>query len=261
MERSILPPAMSSGKSFFLTRLLRDVVFGEAGLALADENRVRRDKRSAFTAATACVVLSVVLVAVWTLSFSRNRTFIADLESDAAELQGKLAALGQRDAELAPAVAVLNGLRDLPAGYAAQGQSAGRPVSWSMGFGLYQGEKLGDLALRAYRNALRDVLLPRIADRIEARLDAARAPDEVRRSLAVYLMLYGGERLDPGAIEQAAAALNGVVLAGNVDAGLRDDLRGHLKASLEMQPLEMLRPRNDELVAAARRRIAGAAGS
>jgi hypothetical protein len=103
--------------------------------------------------------------------------------------------------------------------------------------------------------------LPRIADRIEARLDAARAPEEVRRALAAYLTLYGVERLDPGAVEQSAAALNGVLFAGDVDAALRDDMRGHLKASLEMRPIEMLRPRNDDLVAAARRRIPGAAGS
>lgn len=261
LERNILPPAMSSGKSFFLTRLLRDVVFREAGLALADESRARRAKRTAYAAAAACVALTLALVAAWAVSFSRNRTFIADLESQAAGLQGKLAALGQRDAELAPAVATLNGLRDLPAGYAARGQSIGRPVAWSMGLGLYQGDKLGDLALRAYRNALRDVLLPRVADRIEARLDGARAPEEVRRSLAAYLMLYGGERPDPGAIEQAAAALTGVVFAGDAEAGLRDDLRGHLKASLQMRPIEMLRPRNDDLVAAARRRIPGSAGS
>ena len=260
MERSILPPAMSSGKSFFLTRLLREVVFHEAGLAHADESRARRDRRAAFAAAAACVVLTVALAAAWALSYSRNRTFIADLEAEAAGLQAKLAALGQRDADLAPAVATLNGLRDLPAGYSVRSQT-GQSVPWSMGLGLYQGDKLGDLALRAYRNALRDVLLPRIADRIEARLDAARAPDEVRRLLAAYLMLYGVERLDQGAVEQSAAALNGVLFAGDVNAALRDDMRGHLKASLEMRPIEMLRPRNDDLVAAARRRIPGAAGS
>lgn len=257
LERNILPPATSSGKSFFLTRLLRDVVFREAGLALADESRARRAKRTAFAAAAACVALTIALVAAWAVSFSRNRTFIAELESQAAGLQGKLAALGQRDAQFAHAVAALSGLRDLPAGYAARSQ----PVAWSMGLGLYQGDKLGDLALRAYRNALRDVLLPRVADRLEARLEGARAPEEVRRSLASYLMLYGGERLDAGAIEQGAADLTGVVLAGDADAGLRDELRRHLKASLAMRPIEMLRPRNDDLVAAARRRIPGAAGS
>jgi len=260
LERSVLPPAMSSGKSFFLTRLLRDVVFREAGLALSDENRARRARGTTYLAA-ACVALSLALVTAWTVSFSRNRTFIAELESQAAGSQAKLAALGPRDAEFAPAVAALNGLRDLPAGYAARSQAVGREVPWNMGLGLYQGDKLGDLAVRAYRNALRDALLPRVADRVEARLEGARAPDEVRRALAAYLTLYGGERLDPGALDQAAAAVTGVVIAGDAGAGLRDDLLGHLKAGLEMRPIETLRPRNDDLVAAARRRIPGAAGS
>jgi type VI secretion system protein ImpL len=261
LERSILPPAMSSGKSFFLTRLLRDVVFGEAGLAGADESRERRSKRLPYTAAAACVALTIALVAAWAVSFSRNRTFIADLESQAAGLQSKLAALGQSDAELAAAVAALNGLRDLPAGYAARRQSVGGPVAGSMGLGLYQGDQLGDLAVRAYRNALRDVLLPRVAMRIEQRLAGALAPEEVRRSLNAYLMLYGDQRLDPNALDQAASAVIDAAFAGGVNAGLRNDLRGHLKVSLEMRPIEMSRPRDDDLVAAARRRIPGAAGS
>jgi hypothetical protein len=74
-------------------------------------------------------------------------------------------------------------------------------------------------------------------------------------------MLYGDQRLDPNALDQAASAVIDAAFAGDVNAGLRNDLRGHLKVSLEMRPIEMSRPRDDDLVAAARRRIPGAAGS
>jgi type VI protein secretion system component VasK len=55
-------------------------------------------------------------------------------------------------------VRALNTLRDLPGGYGDQERGAG-----AGGLGLSQREKLGAQALRAYRNALRDALAPRLA--------------------------------------------------------------------------------------------------
>ena len=165
--------------------------------------------------------------------------------------------MGQPDADLDSVVALLNGLRDLPGGIAARK----RPVAWTMGFGLYQGDRIGDLAVRAYRNGLRDVLLPRIAQQLEAGITGARTSQELQRALNSYLMLYYDQLFEPKALEQAATDVIDVALARAGKATLRDDLRGHLKASLELRPIEMIRPRNDELIAAARRRISSAASA
>jgi type VI protein secretion system component VasK len=54
-------------------------------------------------------------------------------------------------------VRALNALRDLPGGYGERASGSGAD-----GFGLSQRDKLGAQALRAYRNALRDALAPRL---------------------------------------------------------------------------------------------------
>ena len=250
LERKVLPPSLSSGKSYFLTRLLREVMFREAGLAGSDETRERRVRLMALGATAAVAVLSIGVVLLWAVSFFQNRSMIAEVSVRAAKLKQDIGSTAKSDADLAAVVALLNGMRDLPTGYAAR-QAA---VPLTQGFGLYQGDKVGDLAVRSYRNALRDVLLPKIAGLIEDRLRDARSKDEVQKSLNAYLMLYYDQLFDPNALEQSAASVIDVVLASSGKTALREDLRGHLKASLEMRPFEMIRPRNEELIASARRR-------
>ncbi len=253
LERKVLPPSLSSGKSYFLTKLLRDVIFREAGLAGHDEKKEQRTARLAFAATAALGAIALAMLLLWGISFVQNRSLITEASAQAAALEKAFAPAQKADADLAAVASLLNGLRDLPAGYAERQRS----VPWTRGFGLYQGDQAGDLAVRAYRNALRDVLLPRVAQLIEDRLRQAHSADELRKAMNAYLMLYYDQLFDPNALERSAASVIDVALAASGNAALRDDLKGHLKASLEMRPFEMIRPRNEELIAAARRRMSG----
>jgi len=253
LERKVLPPSLSSGKSYFLTSLLREVIFREAGLAGSDEKKERRTARMALAATGAVAVVALAVLALWGVSFLANRSMILEASARAGALEKGFAAAQKPAGDLAAVVALLNGLRDLPAGYAERQKS----IPWSRGFGLYQGDQMGDLAVRSYRNALRDVLLPRIAAMIEERLKDAHSGEELQKALNAYLMLYYDQLFDPNALEQSAASVIDVALAASGKSALRDDLKGHLKASLEMRPFEMIRPRNEELIAAARRRMSG----
>src|SRR5207237_1660452 len=87
LERKVQPPAAGAGKSYFLKRLLHEVIFGESGLAglnLAAE-RGRRFARLATYAAFAAVTIAFALV--WTVSFVGNRHPIAaaQAKTDAAK--------------------------------------------------------------------------------------------------------------------------------------------------------------------------------
>jgi type VI secretion system protein ImpL len=160
LERTAGPAvAPGSGKSFFLTRLVREVIFPEAGLAGSDEGLERRERRARMLAFAALVAASVALAALWTVSYAGNRGFIAAARDKAGAAKAELEKLGaQRTGDEAQLVRALNALRDLPGGYRERESGAA-----TYGFGLSQGEKLGTQALRAYRNALRDGLVPRLA--------------------------------------------------------------------------------------------------
>ena len=160
LERAAAPALAGSGKSFFLKRLLREVIFPESGLAGSDERIERRAGRARKLAYGAIAALSVALGALWTASYFGNRDFIATAQAKAGAAKSELQGLGApRAGEEARLLRALNALRDLPGGYRDRGSA----TAWMLGFGLYQGEKLGAQAMRAYRNALRDALAPRLA--------------------------------------------------------------------------------------------------
>jgi type VI secretion system protein ImpL len=151
--------AAGSGKSFFLTRLVREVIFPESGLASSDENLERRDRRARMLAFAAIAAASVGLAVLWIAGYASNRTFVASAQAKAVAAKGELDKLGSPSAgDEAQLVRALNALRDLPGGYRERERGAG-----TLGLGLSQVEKLGSQALRAYRNALRDALVPRLA--------------------------------------------------------------------------------------------------
>jgi len=168
LERAAGPALASSGKSFFLRRLLREVIFPESGLAGSDERLERQARRTKAIAFGAIVAVTALAVVLWTASFFGNRGFIAAAQAKTAAAKSELSKLGAASqGDEAQMVRALNALRDLPGGYRDRQSGA----SVTAGFGLSQSEKLGAQAVRAYRNALRDGLLPRLA---ESQGDASR---------------------------------------------------------------------------------------
>ncbi|OFZ86495.1 MAG: hypothetical protein A2W21_12465 [Betaproteobacteria bacterium RBG_16_66_20] len=153
------PALAGTGKSFFLKRLLREVIFPESGLAGSDERLEREARRAQRMALGAIAACTAVVVALWTASFFGNRDFIAAAQAKSAAAKSEIDKLGApRAGEEGQLLRALNALRDLPGGY--RDRQGGAAVA--AGFGLSQGEKIGAQAVRAYRNALRDALLPRL---------------------------------------------------------------------------------------------------
>jgi len=225
------PALGGSGKSFFLTRLVREVIFPESGLAGSDERVERRRLQARRLAYGAIAAATLALFSAWTLSYLGNREFVATAQAKAAAARSELDKLGlpkAGDQELL--LRALNALRDLPGGYKDGGNGAA--VAGAGGFGLSQREKIGAQAVRAYRNALRDALLPRLA-----------ALDEAAR-------LYADPK--PDAERIAAAAMRQWQLP-NED---RADLAGHLRASLAEGMTLMRQTRDEAIIKDGRRKSA-----
>jgi type VI secretion system protein ImpL len=154
LERKVQPPVLGSGKSFFLRRLLRDVIFGESGLAGADPARERGERRARLAAYAGMAGASVALLVAWSASYVANLRLI-----DAA---GAATAAAKREREALPVLragdeekllALLDRLRDL-----SRQEAAGMAK-----LAFFQGDKLGAQAERAYRNLLLETLLPHLA--------------------------------------------------------------------------------------------------
>src|SRR5206468_1635555 len=72
LERKLLPAQHATGKSYFLTRFLREVVFQEAGLAGFDLKWERRRQWLQTGAVAACGVVLILATLVWWGSSRQN---------------------------------------------------------------------------------------------------------------------------------------------------------------------------------------------
>ncbi|WP_418316679.1 type VI secretion system membrane subunit TssM [Piscinibacter sakaiensis] len=254
LERQMLPPAAASGRSYFLTRLMREVVFAESDIGGRSAVIERRRARMMFAGYAAMGLLAVLLVAGWTVSFVRNKALISEVSQSAAELNKQVASLPKPlQGDVLVPLAALNGLREMPTGYSHRDDD----VPLTMGLGLYQGDKLGVPARQSYLDLLRDAFMPRVALRLERLLREAPSPEARYEVLKTYIMLYDPKHLN---IEEVLALVEADWernFPREVQETDRAALRAHLRTALE-QPVEMALPLDKTLVESVRAQLASA---
>jgi type VI secretion system protein ImpL len=250
LEQRVLPPLAATGKSFFLKRLLEDVVFAEAGLVGFDERRTRRRRLVMRVGFALLALVGIGLGIGWSISYVGNRQLVAATGERVGSIVEELRKSPAAEADLAQTLALLNRIRDLPYGYAERERS--RPAL--QGLGLFQGDRLGSEAADSYRRVLGQTLLPRLAMELESQMRNPADNEVLYEALKAYLMLHDDQHLDGDAL---AAWVERLLPAGSSEE-MRGDIVGHLRAALERRPLFVDFPRNDELIADARQRLTNA---
>ncbi|WP_207478258.1 type VI secretion system membrane subunit TssM [Arenibaculum pallidiluteum] len=220
-------------RSYFLNRLLREVVFGEAGLVDADPRLDRRRRRLAWLVYGIAATVCLTVPGLWGVSYLVNRNLIETVEAAAASYTEKAKAVAPERAsgsDIRRAVPVLNELRDLPTGYG--GRDLPRP--WYASFGLDQSGKLNAQAVDAYRRILGSVLLPGLVLRLEEQLRAQRDnPEFLYQALKMYLMLGNQGPMDRAFAARWFELDTKAAFPDQGDAPLRKDIAGHVQALLE----------------------------
>lgn len=189
LGRKVLAPNVASGRSYFITRLLREVIFKEAGLAGVNHQEERRRRLRARGGRIVAGAAFVLLLLGMTISYNRNLQLIAD-SATAATNVAQLAKELPAEGDVLVTLPLLNAARALPGGYGDGDTSV--PLLSRMG--LYQGNKLGAGAVTLYRRLLRSTLLPHIVANMENALRRGDASNQefLYETLRAYLML--GER-------------------------------------------------------------------
>lgn len=250
LAREAVARFSGTGRSYFLTRFFRDLVFGEAPLAGTDRAAERKRlwlQRAAYAGA---IALTLLLGAGWLTSYYRNAAYVKEVSRITAETQKTLDRFAPGERDLLQILAPLNAARDLPGGY---GHRGGTP--FLMGLGLYQGHKLGSRARAAYLGTLRDLLLPALMLRIEDQLRQGQTNLEyLHEGLKVYLMLGDPDHYDPAAIK-GWVHLDWQEQPRRFTTEQRTDLDGHLDALLEHYPDTLPIPLDTGLIARTRARV------
>jgi type VI secretion system protein ImpL len=233
------------GKAFFIGRLLREVVFGEAGLAGSDRKAELR-VAAAFAALSLVIVAVVVaLVLGMVVSYRANSVYLSELGDAVQRLAGvKSAAAGASLAETVPPLDAMRTVVDAAVKYRGA-------VPMRMRFGLYQGKTLGAAAEDAYFREMNLSLGPAVAQHLAGRIAASgSAPDRLYEYLKAYLMLVDPKRLDAAQMKLITHAEWAQAFAKDAETGSRvafhvDTLSDNPK---RVQPVSA----NPELIAQAR---------
>ncbi len=235
LRRQVLSTFSGKGRSYFITRLLRDVIFPEAEIAGANL-RVERWRawiqRGAYAAA---LLVTVTAALLWLTSYARNEMYVRAVEKQRLEVEQQMQALPRDQTDPVAALPLLDAARAIPGGFADR--DAGTP--WLMGFGLYQGDKLGGEALAIYQRLLVQAFLPRIILRMEERLRQNTSnPGYLYDTLKVYLMMDDPEHFDTKTVKTWLEQEWQTNLPRSVNREQRDHLTAHLDALLEQAPLK-----------------------
>ncbi|MDR6775015.1 type VI secretion system membrane subunit TssM [Azospirillum sp. BE72] len=229
------PDPSVRASTYFLDRLLPDVVFPEANLARIDRAVERARRRRSALSAAAALMLGLLVGGWWLVSARGNAALLERADAGAAAVEAALRPLDTPprslarvdDADPAAILPALDALRALPLAFDAA-------HSWAdpaLAGGLYQGARIAGPAQEAYRRALRSQFLARIALRLEERLRADWAlPDQLRRTLRIYRMVGGAETMDAGALAEWVALDWQRTLPGPANEARRRALGDHLAA-------------------------------
>lgn len=251
LEHAVLAPNQSSGKSYFLSKLLSGVVFAESGLAGTNLKWERRRTQLAIAGYAAVAVLSVAAIAAWSISYANNRRYVADVGARVDGVRKRVQTTPNRNSpDLLPIVPALEATRLLAS------PGTGEAVPWSLGYGLFQGRKLDSAARAAYDRMLVDAVQPRLALRVEEQLrQGGDAPESQYEALKTYLMLHDPKLFDAKVLKNHVERDWDAQLARELSNEQRSQLSQHLDALLAQGAVVSPVPEDAALVAATRAQL------
>jgi type VI secretion system protein ImpL len=192
-------PSTGRGKAYFVERLLKEVLIGESGLAGVNRRGEVQKAALQLGAYAALAVVTIIGIVGMSVSYSRNRTYVGEIEAETAKLREMpTVRAGAPTPMMLPRLDAVRTVLDSADRYKDE-------TPWSMRWGLYQGTSVGKSARDAYLRELEGLVLPVFAGRVKQGLtDYASQPDRLYEYLKAYLMLGDPKRFDRKYLQSVA---------------------------------------------------------
>lgn len=228
LERDMGRQQTGTGKSFFISRLLSDVIFPESELVGTNrklEKGMLWLRRGCFATLAALFGGAILL---WTGSVAQNKMFMSEVSENIAQFKAARDTLPKRNASMVETLPALNPLRASTVVY----DQEEHPLLSNLG--LYDGS-VDSAADKLYREQLSTIYLPALQRDIERQLSRSNGSDKaLLETLKVYLMLFNEDKRDLDAVRSFLQTNWQSELSGQ--AGKQQQLAEHLDA-LFAQPL------------------------
>lgn len=209
VDRQRLPAFSGPGRSYFLGRMLRQVMFNEAGIVGQDEKAERRRKWVARLTYALTGLVTVGAIGLWGLAYMNNNRLVAEYNAAIAAYNDvvkgiDLSMVDEKTAEqnMSRLLDLLNRLRAL-----AGVDRAGEGVPLTYRLGLYQGDDLRAQANEAYHRALEAAFRPRLLLILERRIkESLNDPEALYLNLKTYRVLAGAGPSDAKLVRETFEA-------------------------------------------------------
>ena len=212
------------GKSYFIHRLLSDVIFPESNIVGVNskyEGRLRWFRR--------LVMFSILLVvlgagAAWTTSLNHNQTLMEEVAVLIEKHKEAVNSKGTNSNRFGVSISIVEPLHQAKEVYNKLSQP------WISGLGLYD-ESVQESAQAAYNAALKKYYTPVLIKRLESYLSVTKNNDALYDALRIYLMLGDSTKLSKHEVESWFKGDWEILLKNQ--AGKQQRLLTYLQDSLE----------------------------
>jgi len=229
LERQILPPNQSTGKSFFLSRLLSNVVFAEADLSCHSPLRQRWERRARLASIVAIQLAAIGVAAWWVSSYLRSAQDIARFDAQIDSVRAVVDAMPTRTGSdpraLLPSLDATRAMADTR----LRAASSSKP----MDMGARSRRKLAAAAYAAYERMLLGPFQARIGKALDATLRSGADPNLQYEALKTYAMLRDPSHFDATGIKVFVMSYWDAVLTPPLGPTERAQLAEHLDALLK----------------------------
>ena len=193
--REVAQSPHQQGKSFFLGRLFREVIFPEAELVGSNvgyERTIRWLQRGAYVA---MLLIMIALGVVWSGSVMRHKSFMQEVDAkvDEYNLANEKVTAWNNDARII--LPSLNALFEAAKVYDQQDHP------WLTSLGLYD-TRVDSEADRAYQQQLKTQLLPRLLASMEKEIQLGYEAGDLYDTFRIYMMFQKIDKMDKERVEQ-----------------------------------------------------------
>lgn len=236
--------ALQQGKSYFLGRMFKDVIFPESELVGTNpfyEQLLKWGQRSAYIA---MVAASITLISLWTGAFSQHESNMQEVQNYIAEYQWHVEKDNEYDGDIFTTLPALNALAKASLVYDQQS------LPWIKSLGMHD-DSVNEAADEAYLNQLRLVFYPKLIQYIEAHLKSDKTDEDLYKAFRTYVMFNKLKHMDSKLVHKWFEE------QWEIEFAQQDEQRQELLAHLSMFLATDLQPAtlNEHILSSTRERL------
>jgi len=195
LNRVQSPLFSGKGKSYFLTRLLKEVIFAESLLVGANWQLEKRYALYRRAVSYFSVLLLVACSGLWIVSYQINKDAIQKVEEKLSTIK-VIQSADKQSSEIENFSSLADVLKQLDMTIQMQKDFADKSLSSFMRFGLYQGDDIQEIITQRHKHLVNNQLVPRIIERIAIKLNTEQDARKRYVLLKVYLMFGDINKID-----------------------------------------------------------------